>query len=364
MYMRFKLFALMLVAVLTLGYVPASQAQATPAATAAATTAFMLTSATVKDGGLLPIEQVASAMGCTGGNLSPALSWSNVPTGTKSFGVTLYDPDAPTGSGLWHWVMFNIPASTTALVAGAGDTTKALAPTGSVQIHNDTGSLGYFGACPPPGDKPHRYIFTVYALKVDLLPLDQTASGALVGFYFNMNMLAKATLTATYGRPSNLVLSSPALPNGSTFGMAQVGQGNGCTGNNQSPELTWTGVPADAKSLAVTMYDIDAPTGSGLWHWVVFNLPPTTTSLAAGAGEATGKQLPTGSLQIRNDTGTVGYTGPCPPPGDKAHHYLITLYALKLDKLPLDQTASGALVGFYLNGNALDKAFLTLTYAR
>lgn len=351
---QFRVFGSLLLMVVVLSNIQISRAQSTK---------FQLSSPAMQDGGLLPLEQVANGLGCTGGNLSPALNWTGAPDGTKSFGLTLYDPDAPTGSGFWHWVVFNIPNSVSMLPTGAGDPAKRLVPR-SVQVHNDTGSLGYFGACPSVGDKPHRYIFTLFALKVDTLPLDQNASGALVGFYMNANVLGKATLNVTYGRPSNFQLSSPSITNGGVFQTEQVANGLGCTGGNLSPMLNWTGIPDGTKSFGLTIYDIDAPTGSGLWHWVVFNIPPNTTVLKAGAGEPTGKQLPAGSVQIRNDTGTVGYIGPCPPPGDRPHHYLITLYALKLDKLPLDETASGALTGFYLNGNTLDKAFLTFTYGR
>jgi len=359
MQQRFKLQHLIVCLGLVLGYAMPVQAQSTQTSA----TGFQLSSPSMQDGGLLPIEQVGSGQGCTGGNLSPALNWSGAPQGTKSFGLTVYDPDAPTGSGFWHWVVFNLPATVASVPAGAGDPSKNLIPQ-SVQSRDDAGMPGYTGACPSAGDKPHRYIFTLFALKVEALPLDQHASGALVGFYMNANVLAKTTLTVTYGRPSQLLLTSPGLPNGSTFLADQVGMGQGCTGANRSPALNWTGAPAGTKSFGVTMFDIDAPTGSGLWHWVVFNLPPETTALNVGTGETTGKQLPIGSIQIFNDTGVIGYSGPCPPVGDKAHHYLITLYALGLDKLPLDQTASGALVGFYLNKNALDKAFLTFTYGR
>ena len=122
------------------------------------------------------------------------------PAGTKSFAVVVYDPDAPTGSGWWHWVIFNLPPSATRLPVNAGDPSANLAPPGNVQSMTDFGTTGYGGPCPPQGDKPHRYIFTVYALKVDRLPLDSKASGAMVGFYLNQNALGKASFTATYGR--------------------------------------------------------------------------------------------------------------------------------------------------------------------
>ena len=113
----------------------------------------------------------------------------------------MFDPDAPTGSGWWHWVVFNIPPDITTLPPGAGDVASGRIPKPAVQSRTDFGKPGYGGPCPPPGDKPHRYVVTGYALKVDKLPdVDDSASGAMVGFMLNANMLGKATLTATYGR--------------------------------------------------------------------------------------------------------------------------------------------------------------------
>jgi Raf kinase inhibitor-like YbhB/YbcL family protein len=161
---------------------------------------FHVTSPVVKENGTIGNEQVFSGFGCTGGNVSPELQWQNAPKETKSFAVTVYDPDAPTGSGWWHWLIFNIPPSVMALPTNAGKPESGLAPKGAIQSMTDFGQRGYGGPCPPVGNKPHRYIFTVYALKVDQLPLKEDASGAMVGFYLNQNALAKATFTATYGR--------------------------------------------------------------------------------------------------------------------------------------------------------------------
>lgn len=161
---------------------------------------FTLSSPTLPEGKPLPNAQVFNSFGCTGGNLSPELVWSNAPGGTKSFAVTVYDPDAPTGSGWWHWVIFNIPASMTSLPAGAGDPASGKAPQGAIQSQTDFGAPGFGGACPPPGDKPHRYIFTVHALNVDSLPLDAKASGAMVGFYLTQHTIARASFTRTFGR--------------------------------------------------------------------------------------------------------------------------------------------------------------------
>lgn len=161
---------------------------------------FRLFSPMVKDKGTIGNEQVYNGFGCSGGNISPALVWENAPKDTKSFAVTVYDPDAPTGSGWWHWVIFNIPRAVSKLPANAGKPDAGLAPVEAIQSMTDFGTTGYGGPCPPQGDKPHRYIFTVYALKVDQLPLKADASGAMVGFYLNQNSLAKASFTAMCGR--------------------------------------------------------------------------------------------------------------------------------------------------------------------
>jgi Raf kinase inhibitor-like YbhB/YbcL family protein len=133
-------------------------------------------------GGQLTEAQVYSGMDCTGKNISPSLGWTNAPRNTKSFAVTVYDPDAPTGSGWWHWVMFNIPSTISELKADAGNPEKMLAPKGSIQSITDFGKPGFGGACPPKGDKPHRYIFTVYALDVEKLAMDEKTSPAMAGF--------------------------------------------------------------------------------------------------------------------------------------------------------------------------------------
>lgn len=161
---------------------------------------FSVSSAEVSESQTIGKEQIFNSFGCEGDNVSPSLHWANAPSGTKSYAVTVYDPDAPTGSGWWHWVVFNIPATVTRLPKNAGDPTKALAPSGSVQSRTDFGKPGYGGPCPPQKDKAHRYQFTVYALKVDKLPLGEDASGAMVGFYLHQNMIKKTVLSAKYGR--------------------------------------------------------------------------------------------------------------------------------------------------------------------
>ena len=161
---------------------------------------FLLTSPTVKNHGRISNEHVFNGFGCTGQNVSPELRWGKAPKDTKSFALTVYDPDAPTGSGWWHWVIFNIPPSVISLPAGAGKLDRTSAPQGSIQSMTDFGQPGYGGPCPPSGDKPHRYIFTLYALKVDQLPLKPEASGAMVGYYLKQNALAKTSFIALYGR--------------------------------------------------------------------------------------------------------------------------------------------------------------------
>jgi len=159
--------------------------------------AMTVTSPDIKPGGRIADEQVFNGWDCTGKNVSPALSWSGAPKDAKSFAVSMYDPDAPTGSGFWHWWVANIPATVTSLPKGAGGGTGL--PEGAVQPKNDFSLSGYGGPCPPKG-KPHHYVITVYALKVPKLDVDDKASGAVFGFYANANALAKATLTGVWGR--------------------------------------------------------------------------------------------------------------------------------------------------------------------
>lgn len=161
---------------------------------------FTLSSPQLQAGGTMGMEQVFNGFGCTGANTSPELDWSGEPAGTKSFAVTVYDPDAPTGSGWWHWLVFNIPATVHKLAADSGNPEKGLLPEGAVQSRTDYGKPGYGGACPPVGDKPHRYQFSIWALDVAELPLNQDVSGAMVGYYLHKHQLGKAVVTVTYGR--------------------------------------------------------------------------------------------------------------------------------------------------------------------
>lgn len=161
---------------------------------------FTLTSPDVKANALMDKKFEANVFGCTGENKSPALKWSGAPKDTKSFAVTVFDPDAPTGSGFWHWFVINIPAGTTELAANSGAVGGANLPKGATNVRIDYGFSGWGGACPPEGDKPHRYIFTVHALKTDKLDIPADATTAVAGFMTNANSIGKATFTAKYGR--------------------------------------------------------------------------------------------------------------------------------------------------------------------
>ena len=149
--------------------------------------AFTLTSTDFKDGDVLPDAQVQAK-----GDTSPQLAWSGAPEGTKSFAITCYDPDAPTGSGFWHWTVANIPADVSEIPAGGP------VPSGAVEGRTDYGPAGFGGAAPPPGHGPHRYIFTVFAVDVEKLDVTPDDSGAKYGFNLYFHTLAKASITATY----------------------------------------------------------------------------------------------------------------------------------------------------------------------
>lgn len=161
---------------------------------------FVIGSTDLKPGGTIGHAHVFKGFGCEGGNVSPQLVWQNAPAGTQSYALTVYDPDAPTGSGWWHWVAFNIPATMTSLPQGAGNPKTSTLPAEIVQGRTDFGVPGYGGPCPPTGDKPHRYIFTVHALKVPKLELGADAPAAMVGYMINANKLGEASFTAFYGR--------------------------------------------------------------------------------------------------------------------------------------------------------------------
>jgi Raf kinase inhibitor-like YbhB/YbcL family protein len=153
---------------------------------------FEVTSTDFAEGETLRNPQVSGILGSGGEDVSPQLSWSGAPEGTKSYAVTCLDPDAPTGSGFWHWAILNIPTSVTELATGAE------APEGSVALKNDGGTVGYIGAAPPAGHGPHHYHFVVHALDVERLDLDETATPAVLGFNMFFHTLGRARTIAMY----------------------------------------------------------------------------------------------------------------------------------------------------------------------
>jgi Raf kinase inhibitor-like YbhB/YbcL family protein len=169
---------------------------------------FTVTTPDFANGGTIPLAQVFKGFGCTGENHSPAVSWSGEPAGTKSFAVTMFDPDAPTGPppdgrrGWWHWIAFNIPASTTSIPKNAGDVKAKLMPEGVIQSRNSYGFDGFGGMCPPKGDKPHHYTLTVYAVDEDKLQFakDDMISPEVVGYETHFHSKATAAIHWTYGR--------------------------------------------------------------------------------------------------------------------------------------------------------------------
>lgn len=159
---------------------------------------FELTSDDVTHTEVLPAPQRSGIFGAGGDDVSPHLSWSGFPDDTQGFAVTCYDPDAPTGSGFWHWAVFDIPADVTELPTGAGDEDGSGLPEGAVQLRNDAGLRRYLGAAPPAGHGPHRYMFAVHALDVDELDLDDDITPAFLGFNLYQHTLARALLVPWY----------------------------------------------------------------------------------------------------------------------------------------------------------------------
>jgi Raf kinase inhibitor-like YbhB/YbcL family protein len=155
--------------------------------------AMEMTSSSFENGGIIPLRHALNSLGCEGQNISPALQWRGAPPETKSFAVTMFDPDAPTDSGWWHWILVNIPAEVTSLP-------ERSQPREALSTNTDFGISGYRGPCPPVGAQPHRYVVTVYALDVSTLPLAVTSSGAMASYMINSHVLAKASIAGYFGR--------------------------------------------------------------------------------------------------------------------------------------------------------------------
>jgi Raf kinase inhibitor-like YbhB/YbcL family protein len=159
---------------------------------------FTVTSDDIAEGEHLSDKHVYDSFGMSGDNMSPQLSWSGFPADTRSFAVTCYDPDAPTGSGFWHWLAIDIPASVTSLAAGAGASDSTLPP-GAFHVRNDYGTKDFGGAAPPAGDPPHRYVFAVHAVDAEKLGIDSDATPAVAGFNLRFHTIARGLITAVYG---------------------------------------------------------------------------------------------------------------------------------------------------------------------
>jgi Raf kinase inhibitor-like YbhB/YbcL family protein len=181
-----------------------------------------------------------------------------------------------------------------------------------------------------------------------------TFLAAICTFCFSANF-ANAAMT----------ISSPDFKDGEMIKEANVYKGFGCNGKNISPQIVINDIPKDAKSLALTVYDPDAPTGSGWWHWIVYNIPSTTKTIFSGDKKiATWVSFGREAVFGRNDFGTYNYGGPCPPIGHGKHHYVLTIYALNVEKLTLPKDASAALIGYNINANVIEKASITAIYQR
>lgn len=149
-------------------------------------------------GGQLTKQEEFNGFGCSGQNMSPSLSWGDAPLGTKSFAITVYDPDAPTGSGWWHWIVYNIPLNTSTISINAS--AKGELPKGSIEGVTSFGSRGFGGACPPKGDKAHRYITTIYAIDVEKLEVPKDATAELIGYNLNAHAIKKSSIISYYAR--------------------------------------------------------------------------------------------------------------------------------------------------------------------
>jgi Raf kinase inhibitor-like YbhB/YbcL family protein len=161
---------------------------------------FSVSSDDVAEGQPVANEHVFDSFGMSGDNVSPHLRWEGFPAETKGFAVTCYDPDAPTGSGFWHWVLVDVPANVTELARGAGSASGEGLPPGAFHVRNDYGAKAYGGAAPPQGDRPHRYVFAVHALDTDKLGVTEDVSPAVVGFNLTFHTLARGVLTAVFSQ--------------------------------------------------------------------------------------------------------------------------------------------------------------------
>ncbi len=177
-------------------------------------------------------------------------------------------------------------------------------------------------------------------------------------------LLMFASFASAKEKAKKMSITSASWQNDEDITGDFVFKGMGCEGKNQSPEVSWKDLPKNAKSIAVTVYDPDAPTGSGWWHWIIYNIPVTMTGLPQGFGEMGKRKLKGGPIQNMTDFGDVGYGGPCPPQGDSPHHYFLKVFALDVEKLDIPDKASGAMAGFYINQHIVAEAGLTGFYAR
>ncbi len=178
----------------------------------------------------------------------------------------------------------------------------------------------------------------------------------------NLFLLSFMVITNHLFAQQTFTLKSKTLGGQATH--KEVYKGFGCDGENISPQLYWENAPKDTKSFAVTIHDADAPTGSGWWHWLIFDINKNVDELLADAGNLAKNIAPKNALQSKTDFGTPGYGGPCPPSGSGFHRYIITVYALKVEKLGLDSSANPALVGYNLSQNTIEKASLVFYYKK
>lgn len=175
-------------------------------------------------------------------------------------------------------------------------------------------------------------------------------------------ILALFTLDPAAAAQTRLALHSPDIAPGETIPFEHIYDASGCHGGNTSPALSWSHAPASTRSFAVLMFDPDAP-GGGWWHWAAFDIPAAVNSLPAGAGNPARGLLPRGTIQVRNDWGSPGYAGPCPPSGPP-HHYRLMLYALRVSRLGLDASADAAQVASEARANALAESEIVAIYGR